>query len=98
MRSTWWKRLTCMPELHSDLLREIRQHELDRGNSVRAEETAWSAMDLVVRFAQPIDAAFAARLAAGGTAHLFETRDPHYGGELGVVSGRESIVGPRRDI
>lgn len=52
-------------------------------------------MDLVVRFEHPLDAAFAASEAARDpAARLFETKDPHYGGELGVVCGRESAVGP----
>lgn len=86
-----------MPELHSDVLRKIRQHELRRGNEIRAEETAWSAMDLVVRFKRPLDSSFASRLAADGAARIFETKDPHYGGERGIIAGRESVVGPLPD-
>lgn len=88
-----------MPELRSDALRRIVSHELARGNTIRARETAWSRMDLVVRFDQPIDAQFAAaEAAAAPSVRLFETHDPHYGGELGAVDGRESVTGPAQSM
>lgn len=84
-----------MAELHSAILRRILAHETERGNIVKDQETGWSRMDTVVRLKNPLDLDFAEEAAAGGSeAHVFRTRDPHYGNDAGVRDGREAVVGP----
>lgn len=85
-----------MPNLISSILRDVIDHELRRGNVIEAYETGWSRMAMVVRFAKPLDAAFAEDLVEKNqTCRLFSTADPHYRGEaFGIVDAAEAVTGP----
>lgn len=85
--------------LRSAPLAAILAHELQRGNSVAQEETAWSRMDLVVRMEKPLDEVFAQGAAEQNSAlRTFRTNDPHYGSdEFGVRDGAEAIVAAASD-
>lgn len=87
-----------MRSLRSATLRDVLAHELERGNTVQDEETAWSRMDLVVRMKDPIDEAYAAQAASQvPDARVYHTSDPHYGTETGVRDGREAVTARAAD-
>lgn len=87
-----------MNRLKSAALREVVQHELERGNEIAEYATGWSKMDLVVRLKNPPDPDFLRVTAKKYSfAHTFQTRDPHYASEAcGIVDDREAVTGPKQ--
>ncbi|MEG2687477.1 MAG: hypothetical protein RR954_10270 [Christensenellaceae bacterium] len=83
-----------MNKFKNALLNEILAHELSLGNTIIAQETAWSSIDLVIRLKNPLDRAFCEQQVSksGKLAHSFETNDTHNGKEYGIVCKKESIT------
>lgn len=84
------------PGLESGTLKRVLDDELAAGNAVVAVETAWSAMDRVVRMERPLsDASIESALQNDAGCKPCGTGDPHYGPpSRGVMCGREAITGP----
>ncbi len=86
-----------MNTFKNESLNAILNHELNLGNTVKGEETGWSAKDLVIRLKNPMDIEFSKNEAeANQQLHTFETNDPHSLKSFGVATKKEAIVAPRK--
>jgi hypothetical protein len=80
----------CVP------LRDLLQHEISRGNSIKAVETGWSKVSLAVRLTQPLDLDYAKTLAQNDPdLEIWESRDIKYPIEAGVLckSAKQTLSG-----
>jgi hypothetical protein len=77
-------------------LQELLQHEISMGNSIKALETGWSKLSLVVRMTNPLDMEYV-KIAAQNDPDLevWESRDIKNPVEAGILckSAKQSLSG-----